>query len=115
MKTKNNIPGAIKSVIIISAIVGLQINMVFSSVPVRSDRMNSTEICVPCINGNLVNNLAPATPAEATFADESSDIEINLAPITPAEASFDDNSQISDTINPLDLAPVTPAEADFND
>jgi hypothetical protein len=38
---------------------------------------------------------------------------INLAPVTPKEADFEDESEINTATTVQDLAPVTPEDADF--
>jgi hypothetical protein len=59
--------------------------------------------------------LAPSTPVEATFSDETANSENNLAPTAPAEASFDDEPEFISASIPEYLAPTTLPEADFND
>jgi len=126
MKKQIYNPGTIKSIQIITLLFGLQINFLFAANPTESNPLTHFTICVTC-NTNvltiqkeeLLNDLivlAPITPIEATFSDETEYSEINLAPTTPVESSFDDDyfEPISPCILEC-LAPTTPAEADFND
>ena len=71
----------------------------------------------------ITQQLAPATPGEATFEEAYSPIAVimtgmdeitKLAPITPKEAVFGDEFP-SDSIAIYRLSPSTPNEATFED
>jgi hypothetical protein len=63
---------------------------------------------------NSFISLAPATPKEADFSEESTNnnfILENAAPSVPSVADFNDT--VVSEINVRSIAPFTPAEADF--
>jgi hypothetical protein len=125
MKTPIYNPNAIRLIQILTLLFGLQINFLFAADPTESNPLTSFSTCVTCSISVLAIQkeelfdelilLAPTTPAEATFSDETEYTEINPVSTTPAETSFDnDPESISPCILEC-LAPTTPAEADFND
>ena len=66
----------------------------------------------------LLAGLTPAIPVVADFNDVAPVPEVSattLAPVTPREAVFEDETGNSGIITMKDLAPVTPAVADFED
>jgi hypothetical protein len=125
MKTTIYNPNAIKLIQVLTLLFGLQINFLFAADPTLSNPVTNFSTCVTCSNSILAIQkeelfdeiilLAPTSPAEATFSDETESVEFSLAPTTPAETSFDNDPEpISPCILEC-LAPTTPAEADFND
>ena len=103
MKTKS---------IIFAAILSLQVSFLFATgtgTRLRSTIYENTNISL--------SNLAPVTPAEATFEDETATFEnmylSGLYPVTPPEATFED--EIAPALEFTNVAPAPPIEADFND
>ena len=76
---------------------------------------NSSSLIKLESNSIITMNLAPSTPAEATFEEvEVMNDFAFLAPSVPTEADFNDvTTDLS--IDVMDLAPVAPVEVDFND
>jgi hypothetical protein len=118
-------PGTIKLIQIVTLLLGLQINSLFAANPNESNPLTHFKNCVSCNTNVLAIQkeelldelilLAPTTPTEAAFSDETENPELNPAPIALGSASFDDDPEpISPCILEC-LAPTTPAEADFND
>ena len=109
MKALYNISSKIlKSLIIISTILFLQVNTTFAE-------GNTINPSVTLSMNTLLSILAPTTPATSDFSDAElnlSDIE-TLAPVVPSEAGFGDSDEIKINMNYLALD--VPAEADFND
>jgi hypothetical protein len=65
-----------------------------------------------------ISALIPVIPMIADFSDGAPATEIslfNLAPVTPAEADFEDETGVENASTVRDLAPVTPVVADFED
>jgi hypothetical protein len=100
-----------KALYILTAIIGLQINMLVAGNVTSGSTLTSNEITLT----DLVA-LVPATPKEADFSDvapESDNSFKELAPILPSEADFSDTEVVP--ASNLNLAPVTPVVADFED
>jgi hypothetical protein len=101
MKTINTLT------LILASIFILHLNAISSNITVGPASENNRIV------------LAPATPSEATFEENSladysfADISA-LAPVTPLEADFNDGVPAPDASR-INLSPVTPNEADFND
>ena len=67
--------------------------------------------------GINISLLSPAVPMVADFNDGAPSTEISLidlAPVTPKEASFEDETGVKNEPSAMDLSPVTP-DADFDD
>ena len=131
MKTaKNNI--AMKAILIIIAVFGIQIStFVASNVgDVVTTTKTSTFFCPICpflipvipmvapfveiIEMESLMNLNPVIPIEATFENDVELAANSFTPIVPMQADFDDGVILS--INDDDaLVPVVPLTADFND
>jgi hypothetical protein len=126
MKTLKYNPHTIKLIQIIILLFGLQINLVFAENPTKNNIDQHFSICVTCSYSvleiqkeELFNELfllSPTTPTEATFTEETIDMEVHLAPTIPEEVLFDNDSEFMSTSNPVqeNLIPTTPAEADFD-
>lgn len=100
-----------KTMIILFAILGLQLNLLFAG--------NNAE---GYTTGNSITraNLAPALPSEADFNDippASLNFLMTLMPVVPGSASFEDSdfSIIDTRYLLLKLVPSTPKEAGFED
>ena len=99
MKALYNISSKIlKSLIIISTILFLQVNTTFAE-------GNTINPSVTLSMNTLLSILAPTTPATSDFSDAElnlSDIE-TLAPVVPSEAGFGDSDEIKINMNYLAL------------
>jgi len=126
MKTLKYNPHTIKLIQIIILLFGLQINLVFAENPTKNSIDQHFFICVTCSYSvleiqkeELFNELfllSPTTPKEATFTEETIDMEVHLVPAITEEVLFDNDSEFMSTSNPVqeNLIPTTPAEADFD-
>ena len=96
--------------IILATVLALQVNVLFAG--------NRNGYETPVTNRKLPESPLsfwhPATPNEADFEEAvvMNDFA-NLAPTTPAEATFEDMPSEMTSIS--ELAPTTPAVADFDD
>lgn len=102
-----------KTFYILTAILGLQFNMLVASNLTSGSNLSNKEI-----NLTDLSALAPGTPREADFSDvapESSNNYNHLAPANPKVASFEEPAQLNESGNLMNLAPELPSEADFND
>ena len=103
-------------IIIIVIFFTFQVSFLFAGGTNNRSHTSNIEIVT-----TSMNNLAPATPVEATFEDETTTsfeaLDLSgLAPVTPVEARFDDiSSMASEGLDLEGLLPVTPLEATFDD
>ena len=112
---------------VMTVMVGLPINILYASNPDGYDfgtekKYPACPTCTESLSATQNEDfssellfLAPATPVEATFADEDANTEINLEPTTPSEATFDDDLEFISVSIFENLAPTTPSEADFDE
>lgn len=104
------------AILTISVIFLLSIRTVFAGNDLESPGVNAS------ITESLLKILAPVTPKEANFDEESLSMDKNLTigslvPITPKTAAFDDILPTEMSLKELLqlLAPKSPKEVDFND
>ena len=117
--------GAIRIIQVITMVVGLQIIFFSTAIIAESHPANKVVICVTCNNSVSVTQkgvlsedmrwLAPTTPAEAAFSDETADTKLDLAQTSAEEISFEGEPESINSSVMEFLAPTTPPEANFND
>lgn len=125
MKPQTNNQGPKGMIKLIAVLFGLQLSVLTVANPIIGQPETRMLTCVTCEKDFLASleagssidllALSPATPAEATFAEEETFSVIDLAPFTPKEASFEDELQSLEPSVLASLAPLTPREADFNE
>jgi len=125
MNTLKYKSGAIKIIQVITVVFGLQINVFSTEILAESHPAKKSLLCVTCNNIVAANQseelskdmswLAPTTPAEAAFSDETADTELNLAQTSTEEASVEGDQELRNSSVMEFLEPTTPPEADFNE
>lgn len=112
IKTMKKMKTTSKILIIVSLSILSSTFSALSAEPINKNK-------IPVAPDKILVCLAPTTPSEATFDDETFSVipaaELAwLAPVTPKEAGFEDSSpEVS--MAELIAAPVTPKEATFDD
>ncbi len=102
-----------KTFYILTALLGLQYNILVAGNLTSGSTINSNEITLTDLSA-----LAPVTPKEADFSDvapESGNNYKDLAPVTPKEADFEEGAGMTSVNDLINLAPELPSEADFED
>jgi len=103
-----------KTIYILTALIGLQITTLFASNHTEGITMNNKHEIID------LQWLAPLAPATADFSDEAPALEMDvtdLVPVIPGVATFEDeigSGLVSREVLHF-LAPKTPLEADFED
>lgn len=111
-QVKENTMITMKTIYILTALIGMQFNTVFA------ETVNGE---ITSFGGNIplteYRSLMPETPKVADFSDSAPELTVSvnsLAPVTPKEATFE---EISEPViaSPSELAPSLPSEADFEE
>ena len=124
MKTQKSPPGYIKLIQSNMVLFGLLIGFLSVAHPADDNPLNksllsvtSNNSVIATQNGELskdISWLAPTTPAEVDFSDETEDIVGTLAKTSDGEASFEENPDLINSSVMEFLAPKTPLVAYFN-